>query len=85
MQAGSELRILIKSEEIVNVISTNFLGVITESNLSAEVHIESTFSKISRNFFIIKRLCKMLDVIVRRMLYYGLIFPLLLYEITIWG
>jgi hypothetical protein len=38
---------------MVKVKSTNFLEVITESNLSWEVHIERTCSRISCNLFIL--------------------------------
>jgi hypothetical protein len=43
---GSILQILIKKREIANVKSTNFLGVVIDSTLSWEVHIERTCSRI---------------------------------------
>jgi hypothetical protein len=49
----SNLKILVKNREISNVKSTNFLGVVIDSNLSWEIHIERTCSRISRNLFII--------------------------------
>jgi methionine aminopeptidase len=70
---SSELKILIKNRDTVNVKSTNFLGVIIDSNLSWEVHIERTCSRISHNLFKINRLSKILDMNVRRMMYYGFI------------
>ena len=86
-QCGQEsnLKILIKNREISNVKSTNFLGVVIDSTLSQELHIEKTCSRISRNLFIINRLSKILDLNERRMLYYGLIYPHLSYGITVWG
>jgi hypothetical protein len=42
------LKIPIKNREIVNVKSTNFLGVPTESNLNSEAHIERSCCRISR-------------------------------------
>jgi hypothetical protein len=42
----SELKTL-KSREIVNVKSTNFLGVLIDSNLSWEVLVERTCRRIS--------------------------------------
>jgi hypothetical protein len=80
----SELKILIKNRQIVNVKST-FLWVITDSNLSWEVHIERTCSRIRSNSFIINRLSKVVDMHVKRILYYGLIHPLLAYGIAVWG
>jgi hypothetical protein len=61
----SELRILIKNREIVTVKSTNFLEVIIDSNLSWEVHIERTVSRICHNLLMINRLSKILDTNVR--------------------
>jgi hypothetical protein len=42
-------------------------------------------TKISRNIFIINRLSKILDLKERKMLYYGLIYPLLSYGNVVWG
>jgi hypothetical protein len=81
----SKLKILIKTREIVKVKSTNFLEVTIDSNLSWEVHIERTCSRISDDLFIIKRLYKILDQNVRRMFYYGLIYSFLSYGIAVWG
>jgi hypothetical protein len=53
---GSELKSLIKIREILNVKSTNSLGVVTDNNLSWAVHTERTCSIISCNLFIINRL-----------------------------
>jgi hypothetical protein len=44
----SELKIPGKNREIVNAKSTNYLGVIIDNNLNWEVHIERTYSRISR-------------------------------------
>jgi hypothetical protein len=49
------------------------------------MHIDRTYSKISHNIFIINRLSKILDLNERKMLYFGLIYPLLSYGIVVWG
>jgi hypothetical protein len=67
----------------LSVESTDFLGVVIDSTLSWELNIERTRSRISRNLFIINRLSKILDL-NKRMLYYGLIYPLLSYGIIVW-
>ena len=79
----SNLKILIKSSEIANVKSTNFLVAVIDNTLSWEDHVEMTCSKISRNLFLINRLSKLLDLNRRRMLYYGLIYPFLSYGIIV--
>jgi hypothetical protein len=50
----SNFKILIKNSEIVNVKSTNFLGVVIDNTLSWEDHVKMTCSKISKNLFLIK-------------------------------
>jgi hypothetical protein len=52
------------------------------STLSWNVHIERTCSRISRNVFLISKLSNILDLHERKMLYYGLIYPLLSYRIV---
>jgi hypothetical protein len=81
----SNLKILVNNREISNVKSTDFLGVVIDSNLSWEIHIERTCSRISHNLFIINRLSKILDLNERKTLYYGLIYPLMSYGIAVWG
>jgi hypothetical protein len=81
----SNLKILVKNREILNVKSTDFLGLGTDSNLRWEIHIERTCSRISHNLFINNRLSKILDLNKRKTLYYGLIYPLLSYGIAVWG
>jgi hypothetical protein len=65
--------------------SANFLGLVIDSTLSWELHIERTCSRISRKLFIINRLSKILDPNERRMMCYGLIYPLPSYGIVVWG
>jgi hypothetical protein len=50
---GSELKILIKNKEIINPKSTNFLGVVIDSNLTWEVCVGRTCSRISHSLFVI--------------------------------
>jgi hypothetical protein len=66
----SNLKILVKNREISNVKSTDFLGVVINSNLSWKIHIERTCSRIRRNLFIINRLFQILDLNERKT-YYG--------------
>jgi hypothetical protein len=80
----SDLKILEKNREIVNVKSVNFLGVTIDSNLCWKVYNKNTFSRISRNLFIINRLSKIFYINVRRM-YYGLIYPVQAYGIVVRG
>jgi hypothetical protein len=81
----SNLKILIQNREISDFKSTNFLGLVINSNLSWEKHNDRTCSKICRDIFIINRLSKILDLNERKMLYYGLIYPFLSYGNVAWG
>jgi hypothetical protein len=78
------LKILVKNRDIQNVKSTNFLGVVIDSTLSWEAHIETICRRIRSNLFIIYKFSKILDQHRRKMLYYGLIYPFLLYGIVVW-
>jgi hypothetical protein len=49
------------------------------------LRVERSCSRISCNLFIINRLSKILDLNERKILYYGLIYPLLSYGIAVWG
>jgi adenosine deaminase len=62
---------------------TNFVWVIIDNNLSWEVHIERTYSRISRNLFLINRVSKVLDLHEKRMCYCS-ISPILSFGI-VWG
>jgi hypothetical protein len=67
------------------MLSTDFLGIVIDSNLGWEIHIERTCSRISCNLFIINRLSKIFDLNERKTLYYGLLYHLLSYGIAVWG
>jgi hypothetical protein len=70
---------------LLKLLNRDLLGVLMDSNLSWEIHIERTCSRIRPNLFIINRLSKILDLNERKTLYYGLICPLLSYGIAVWG
>jgi hypothetical protein len=61
------------------------MWVVIDSTLSWESHIERTCSGISLNLLIINRPSKTLDLNELRMLYCGLICPLLSYGTAVWG
>jgi hypothetical protein len=46
----SNLKVLVKNREISNVKSTDFLGIVIDSNLSWEKHIDRTCSKVSGKY-----------------------------------
>jgi hypothetical protein len=52
----SKLKFLVKIKEIVNAKCNNFLGVIADSNLSCEVQVGRTCTRISHTLFIINDL-----------------------------
>jgi hypothetical protein len=82
---ASELSVTIKNKEIKEENSTNFLGVIIDSNLTWELQIDKICSKISSNLFTIKRLSTISELDVLITIYYGLVYPYLKYGITVWG
>ena len=77
--------IYINNNLIKNVTSTKFLGLIITSNLSWLNHISYVSKKISKNIGIIYRLKNNFPDYVLRQLYFSLIYPYLIYCVSIWG
>ena len=78
-------QIFLNNEAIKRVDSTKFLGVIISSNLNWKDHIILISTKISKNLGIINKTKFILSNDIILLLYYALIFPYLIYCITIWG
>jgi hypothetical protein len=74
-----------KAYKISNVKSRDFLGVVIESTLSWELHIERICSRISHNLFIINRLSKIPDVNEIMLYCGGLLCRLLSHGIVGWA
>ena len=77
--------LLINGNVIDRVDSTKFLGIILSSNLSWHGHISYISNKISRNIGLINKLKHIFTFNIIKTLYHSLVFPYLIYGISIWG
>ena len=77
--------IIINGNKISEVNSTKFLGVIIDSNLTWEPHIDYISTKISKNIGIITKARRIFNTDTVLTLYYSFIFPYFNYCIHLWG
>ena len=79
------LNLKIDDQEITQVTSTKFLGVIIDQKLSWQEHINYVHSKLSKTIGIIRRASFILDRPTLRSLYFSLSYPYLSYCNIVWG
>jgi len=75
----------INGSEIDLVSNTKFIGVVLDSNLKWDQHINLVKNKISKGIGIICKARKLLDQNTLVTLYYSMIYPYLIYCIEVWG
>jgi len=80
-----DLSIRIDNNNIECVKETVFLGVILDEHLSWKPHILSVSRKISKSIGIIYKSSFCLPKTSLRSLYYGLVYPYLIYCVSVWG
>jgi exonuclease III len=81
----SDINITINNNNLIQVNSSKFLGVILDENLSWFNHISYIKTKISKGLGIIKKTRKFFNDNIIRTLYHSFIFPYLTYCLEIWG
>jgi len=62
-----------------------FLGVTIDSNLSFKIHISNVCSKVAKSIGVMHKMKEYLPRHCLEMLYYSLIYPYILYCVTVWG
>ena len=77
--------IYINNASINRVYSFKFLGVVLDVNLKFKDHVLNVTKKISKFIPLIYRIRKYLNKPLLMQLYFGLIYPNLIYCITVWG
>ena len=82
---GIPPKIYINGNEIDNVLKTKFIGVILDSNLKWDHHINLIKTKIAKGIGIICKARKLLELNTLLTLYYSMIYPYLTYCIEVWG
>jgi hypothetical protein len=71
------MKVYMKDKVVSEVKSVCFLGVVIDSNLTWEAHIDKTSNKIRSSLLIINRLSKITKLDVMWTIYYGLVYPFL--------
>lgn len=78
-------RVLFGDFEVSSTSSTNFLGVVIDSNLNFHEHIDLVLKKLNRVIYLLRRLSFFSNQQLLLLAYYGCFFPILNYGISIWG
>ena len=81
----NNLNIIIDNKPIIQVEKTKFLGVIVDSKLNWNLHIDYIAGKIAKNIGVITRARKVLGSKSLTGLYYTFIYPYLNYCCSVWG
>ena len=79
------MSININNNKIERVKETVFLGVVLDENLSWKSHILNVTRKISKSIGIIYKSSFRLQTSALRILYYSLVYPYLMYCVSVWG
>ena len=62
-----------------------YLGLYIDSNLSWKDHIDYVCKKVKRSISVLSKLRHFVTTTVLKTLYYSLVYPFLIYGITVWG
>ena len=76
---------MINKKAIQQTDHVKYLGVTIDSQLTFSQHIANIVKKVSRVTGLMYRIRGYVDNSTLRMIYYGLIYPHLLYGVPIWG
>ena len=77
--------VVLNNHDIVQAKEVVFWGVILDENLSWKPHILNISRKISKSIGIIYKSSFCLSAVSLRTLYFSLVYPYLIYCITVWG
>ena len=75
----------IQKKAITPKNSVKYLGIMIDSGLTWQIHIDSLSKKISRSIGLLYKIRPFVNKNILKMLYYSLIFSHLSYAIEIWG
>ena len=77
--------ILIDNEAIDEAKYVKYLGILIDSQLTFRQHIDELTKKISRGIGVLYKLSPFTTTKILTNIYYAIIYPFLLYGITVWG
>ena len=76
---------MINKNAITESKYVKYLGVLIDAQLSFKYHIEELSKKISRSIGVLYKIRPFVSQKIIKNLYYAIVYPFLLYGITIWG
>ena len=79
------IKLKLDGVNIQEVSTVKYLGVTFDSNLTWKNHVNELCLKLSKTVGIFSKLRYYINVDIRIMLYYSLIYPFLTYAIHVWG
>ena len=79
------ITILINKQAIEEVKFVKYLGVLIDSHLTFKAHIDELTKKIARSVGILYKLRPFVTTRILTNVYYAIVYPFLLYGITVWG
>lgn len=75
----------IRNSPVAQVNEMKFLGVTIDSNLKFKAHVNQVCARLSRSAGMLRKVSASAPNAVLRSLYFGLVYPVLIYGITAWG
>ena len=79
------LNICINNTIVQQELSTTFLGVVLDSNLSWNLHIQKTKMKMSKTIGVLLKARRVFNSSILLTLYYSFVYPYISYCIEVWG
>ena len=84
-QIHYSIKIFINEVELKERKSIKYLGVIIDKNLKWKDHIHELSKKIAKSIGILSKLRHFVQKSTLIQLYYSIIYPFLIYGVTVWG
>ena len=82
---NSVVTILINKQAIDEVKSVKYLGILIDSQLTFKNQIDELSKKVSRAIGVLYKLRPYVTTKILTSVYYAIVYPFLLYGITVWG
>ncbi len=79
------LACLLGESEVYSVDSTKYLGLVIDKNLRFSKHVDKVSRSVSAGIFVLRKLAAHLKIEHLLNIYYGIIYPHLLYALPLWG
>ena len=82
---NSNITVSINNEKVKQVKNTTFLGIVIDECLTWNDHVNLIAKKITKTTGIIAKIRHFTNLNARKLIYYALVYPYLIYDNIIWG